>query len=330
MSLSLPHFDFLTAERWSALGDAPVLVGDAAAPDWPEGPVDAVRIGVDLVGALPQVDAAQFDILLTVAEGAPSPWVTVSAGALDQDAARLKAVVHACPVAATTLVRTLRMGEGMAVDDALTLESLAYSTLLGGGEFRGWLGRRGEVAAVIGGALAQRRHDQRLILTLASPETRNAMTAAMRDALFEALANAMDDPSAPDVLVRAEGACFSTGGDLGEFGSAGDLAMAHIIRSRRSVARLMLALGERAAVHFHGAVIGSGLEAFAGAARRTAARDAWFQLPEVAMGLIPGAGGTLTVVRAIGRHRATWMMLSGQRVRAERALEWGLIHEIVP
>jgi enoyl-CoA hydratase/carnithine racemase len=256
--------------------------------------------------------------------------VSVKTAALEREVARLEAAVRACPVAATTLVRTLRMGEGMAADDALTLESLAYSTLLGGGDFRGWLSRRAPVAAVIGGELAQARDDDRLTVTLASPETRNAMTAAMRDALFEALANALDDPSGPNVMLCAEGDCFSTGGDLGEFGSASDLAMAHVIRSRRSVARLMLALGERTAVHFHGAVIGSGLEAFAGAARRTSRSEAWFQLPELAMGLIPGAGGTVTVARAIGRHRAAWMMLSGQRVRAERALEWGLLHEIVP
>lgn len=328
--MSPPRFDYLTAEHWSALGDCPLLVADAAAPDWPEGPVDAVRIGLDRAGALPTIDAAQFDILLTTAETVSAPWVAVAAGSFDREVARLEAAVRGCPVAATTLVRTLRMGEVMAGDDALTLESLAYSTLLGGGEFRGWLSRRGPVAAVIGGELAQERDDERLMIMLASPATRNAMTAAMRDALFEALANALDDPSEPTVLVRGEGRCFSTGGDLGEFGSAGDLALAHIIRSRRSVARLVLALGERAAVHFHGAVIGSGLEAFAGAERRTASGDAWFQLPELAMGLIPGAGGTVTVARAIGRHRAAWMMLSGQRVRADRALDWGLIHEIVP
>ncbi|WP_246203133.1 enoyl-CoA hydratase/isomerase family protein [Sphingomonas lacunae] len=326
----MTQFDFLSAEQWSALGDVPVLVGDAVAPDWPEGPVDAVRIGVDRAGALPPVDPGQFDVLLTAAERAPGPWVSVKADALDREMARLEAAVRACPVAATTLTRVLRMGEGVAADDALTLESLAYSTLLAGGEFRRWLAKRGDVAALAGGELKLEREGDCLTVTLASPATRNAMTAAMRDALFEALANALDDPSTPAVLMRAEGDCFSTGGDLGEFGSAADLAMAHIVRSRRSAARLILALGERAAVHFHGGAIGSGLEAFAGAARRTASGNAWFQLPEVTMGLIPGAGGTVTVARAIGRHRAAWMMLTGQRVRARQALDWGLVDEIVP
>lgn len=327
MSVSRPRFDYLDAERWSALGDVPVLVGDAVEPDWPDGPVDAVRIGVDRPGALPAVDPVQFDVLLTSAEDAPAPWVSVKA--LDREVARLAAAMRACPVAATTLVRVLRMGEAMAADDALTMESLAYSTLLAGGEFRGWLSKRGAVAALNGGELKLERDGDCLTVTLASPATRNAMTAAMRDALFEALANALDDPSAPDVLVRAEGGCFSTGGDFGEFGSATDMAMAHVIRSRRSVARLILALGERATVQFHGGAIGSGLEAFAGAGRRTARGDAWFQLPELAMGLIPGAGGTVTVARAIGRQRAAWMMLTGQRVRARQALAWGLIHGIM-
>ena len=92
----MTQFDFLSAEQWSALGDAPVLVGDAAAPDWPEGPVDAVRIGVDRAGALPPVDPSQFDVLLTAAERAPGPWVSVKADALDREMARLEAAVRAC------------------------------------------------------------------------------------------------------------------------------------------------------------------------------------------------------------------------------------------
>ena len=67
----------------------------------------------------------------------------------------------------------------------------------------------------------------------------------------------------------------------------------------------------------------------AAAARRLATQDAWFQLPELRMGLMPGAGGTASVARAIGRHRTAWMLLSGKRIDARLALAWGLIHGIV-
>jgi enoyl-CoA hydratase/carnithine racemase len=95
-------------------------------------------------------------------------------------------------------------------------------------------------------------------------------------------------------------------------------------------ARLLHDLGERASVHLHGACIGAGLEIPAAAQRRIATPDAWFQLPELRMGLIPGAGGTVFVPRAIGRHRTAWLVLSGKRITAKQALLLGLIHAIAP
>jgi enoyl-CoA hydratase/carnithine racemase len=59
-----------------------------------------------------------------------------------------------------------------------------------------------------------------------------------------------------------------------------------------------------------------------------ASADAFFQLPEVSMGLVPGAGGTVSVPRRIGRQRAAWMALTGARVDAPTALTWGLIDAI--
>ena len=155
-----------------------------------------------------------------------------------------------------------------------------------------------------------------------------AMSAPMRDALYEALANALDDPSRPEVVLKGAGKCFSTGGALAEFGMARDLAEAHSVRTLHNCARALDALAERATVRLHGACVGSGIEVAAAAHRRVAAPDAWFQLPELTMGLIPGAGGTATVARAIGRHRTLWMLLSAKRVRAALALEWGLIDAI--
>jgi enoyl-CoA hydratase len=74
--------------------------------------------------------------------------------------------------------------------------------------------------------------------------------------------------------------------------------------------------------------VGAGLEIAAFAARLTASPNAWFQLPELAMGLIPGAGGCVSVPHRIGRQRATLMMLSGRRISAITALHWGLIDAI--
>ncbi len=54
----------------------------------------------------------------------------------------------------------------------------------------------------------------------------------------------------------------------------------------------------------------------------------YFQMPELELGLIPGAGGTVSMTRRIGRQRMAWMVLSGKRVKAKTALEWGLVDEI--
>lgn len=324
--------DHLDADRLSAPGGTPLWVVDAATWRRPAPPFQAVLVGVDRAGTIPDVTPRDFDLLLTSAEDAPRPWVSIGAGVLDAVIESLTSAVSANPFAATIAAQVMRLTESLPVSDALTVESLAYSSLLGGAEFARWRER----ATIASGAATppapvavERTHD-RITLTLNDPANRNAMTATMRDALYEALANALDDPTRPALMLRGAGRCFSTGGALPEFGTAQDLAEAHAVRTLRSCARALDALGERSAVRLHGACVGSGIEVAAAAHRRVAAPDAWFQLPELAMGLIPGAGGTATVARAIGRHRTLWMVLSGKRIGSARALDWGLIHAIEP
>jgi enoyl-CoA hydratase/carnithine racemase len=322
--------DHLERERFSPLGETPFIVLDARDDARRHRDTSAIVVGVDREDATPDVDGRDFDMLLTSAAKAPRPWVSVAAGSLDAKVESLGAAVHGSPQAACVLKQVLRTTEHANFDDALTVESFAYSTLLGGSEFERWrtAHRASPVRNV--GAVRYEREGDHVTLTLASPETRNAMVAAMRDGLWEQLAAVLDDPSKPRVTLRADGACFSTGGDLDEFGSNTDLAQAHAIRGARSIARLVHELGERIEVVFHGACIGSGLEGPAAAARRVAVEGAFFQLPELKLGLIPGAGGTVTVPRAIGRHRACAMMLGGARVSAATALDWGLVHAMVP
>jgi enoyl-CoA hydratase/carnithine racemase len=77
----------------------------------------------------------------------------------------------------------------------------------------------------------------------------------------------------------------------------------------------------------HGACVGAGTEMAAFAGRVAAAPDAFFALPEVRMGLVPGAGGSVSVPRRIGRWRSAWLMLTGDRLPAATALRWGLVDE---
>jgi enoyl-CoA hydratase/carnithine racemase len=152
----------------------------------------------------------------------------------------------------------------------------------------------------------------------------------MRDALCEALTLALLDTSIERVEMTGAGACFSIGGDLAEFGGIADPVTAHGIRMARLPARLLAACAARLEVKVHSACIGAGVEMAAFAARVIAAENAFFQLPELRMGLIPGAGGCASVTRRIGRQRMAYLAISGRRINARTALNWGLVDSIDP
>jgi hypothetical protein len=270
----------------------------------------------------------------------PCPTLAVGGEPLSAPAAKLadrvdvRVVLEAidrAPVAALVLVQLLRRGEALPVYDGLVAESLAYSTLQGSPEFAAWLERRGvpkRRTQETGPALRVEREGSQLCITLSRPGRRNAFSAAMRDALVEALEVAVSDSSIDEVVLTGAGSAFCSGGDLDEFGTSPDPATAHAVRFTRSAARLLAACSERVRAEVHGTCVGAGVELPAFAARVVARDDATFQLPELAMGLVPGAGGTVSVPRRVGRQRAAWLALSGERIDARTALAWGLVDEI--
>lgn len=300
------------------------------AADLPGGLWTGPAIRVHRAGPLPAVDAADCDLCLSVAPDAPRPWVPVP----DPEAARARVLraVAAQPVAAAVLLRVLRLTEVLAPEAGLEVESLAYSALLGGQGFRNWLAARGPLPLpVVPRAPVHIVRDGDAVgLMLDDPANRNALTAAMRDALVELLDACLADPTQPTVTLAGAARVFCSGGALAEFGQAGDLAAAHLLRQAQSVAGRVLALGPRGRVLVAGAAIGAGAEIAACAHRVEAGPRAWFCLPELAMGLIPGAGGCVGIPRRIGRHRAAWLMLTGQRIGAAQALDWGLVDAVAP
>lgn len=280
-----------------------------------------------------------------VLDGLPRPVIAVQGAgsararraadvvvASQAEATALRARIAKNPLATSVLVQLLRSTETVPVMDALFAESLAYATLQSGPEYRAWLAahRAAEPARPTdaGPAVVMTRDKGTLHLELNRASNRNAMSVEMRDALVEAFQLALADRTIRKLRLSGRGKCFSTGGDLTEFGQVPDPATGHAIRMQALPARFLAPCAERAEVHVHGACIGAGIELPAFARKLTAAPDAFFHLPELDFGLIPGAGGTVSVPRRIGRQRAAWMMLSGRRINARTALDWGLVDAI--
>jgi Enoyl-CoA hydratase/isomerase len=312
------------------------LVGDVVVVDLQPDPATP---GMDAAPTLPCVVVA---ITGPDAPGRPPapPWVDVAV-ADAAGAERVAAAAQANPLAATALALHLRASERQSVADALVAESATYSLLQSGPEHARWLA---DNAATRGGPTARaaraprppaggddrervrvERDGAAVHIALARPGARNAVDAAMQQALVDALATVGDGDK---VVVTGDGRVFSAGGDLDEFGSLADPASAHLLRLRRSPARALARVADRATVIVHGACHGAGVELPAFAGRVVARPGTTFTLPEVGMGLIPGAGGTVSLPRRIGRHRTAWLAITGQPMDADTALRWGLVDEI--
>lgn len=289
-----------------------------------------MRIATHEAGPPPELDPDAYDVLLSADVAAPAPWVGLGPEGLRAAVHRLQTVGEQQPVAARVACGVLRMTLSLDFEAALELESIAYSMLLASEGFQAWranmpVRRRAETPEP---RVLMEEDAGAVVIRLNRPARRNAVDAAMRDALCEALEFARDDPDARPVVLAGQGAAFSAGGDLDEFGAAKDPGRAHLIRMEQSPARLARQIGERLTVRLHGACVGAGIEVPAAAARVVAAEGAFFRLPEVAMGLIPGAGGTATISRRIGRHRAAYMALSGADIDLATGLRWGLVDAV--
>jgi hypothetical protein len=237
------------------------------------------------------------------------------------------AIAH--PEAAEVLADLLGKAGDLSIEDAIEQESLAYARLQGGDDHRQWLAHRKTPACMEPGSVELSRQGVCLQIKLDRPDAHNAIDVTMRDGLREAFDLAALDPEISSVRLTGQGKAFCIGGDLAEFGTTKDPARAHEIRMATLPALAMPAMAHKLEAHIQGACIGAGLEIAAFARRISATPDSWFQLPELAMGLIPGAGGCVSIPRRIGVRRTLLLVLSGKRINAITALDWGLVDAII-
>lgn len=172
-------------------------------------------------------------------------------------------------------------------------------------------------------------------LTLNRPETRNALSADVVDALVDGLKKANADRSVSCVIIAANGASFCAGGNLHELrGLTVSQKLTHAQLAswyEEGIQRIPATFHELdvvtiAAVHGH--AVGAGCDLAAMCDIRVATPDASFAESFVRVGLISGDGGSWFLPRVIGLARAKEMMLTAQPVGAQKALDWGLANAV--
>lgn len=166
------------------------------------------------------------------------------------------------------------------------------------------------------------RHDEIGIVTVDSPPV-NALSAAVRGGILECVKAAVADPAIKGIVLTCSGRTFIAGADITEFGKppkppALNDVLSEIENSPKPVVAAI-----------HGTALGGGLEVALACHFRVAVREARLGLPEVKLGLLPGAGGTQRLPRAVGPELAVKMIVGGDPIGAAEALKNGLIEEIV-
>jgi 3-hydroxyacyl-CoA dehydrogenase len=161
------------------------------------------------------------------------------------------------------------------------------------------------------------------IATIDNPPV-NALGAALRAGLAGAIAEAAADPAVDAIVIAASGRAFIAGADISEFGKppVAPLLPDLLDAIERSAKPVVAAI--------QGVALGGGLEVALACHGRVASPEAKLGLPEIKLGLIPGAGGTQRLPRLIGAEKAFPIMLGGEPISAEAALELGLLDAVLP
>jgi len=168
-------------------------------------------------------------------------------------------------------------------------------------------------------------------VTLNRPQALNAFNVQMRDDLYEILTAIKQDDEVRVAVFKGSGEkAFCAGADLKEFLTAPSVVNARKIRAGRDLWRLFLSTPQPLIAALHGFVLGSGIEIALFCDLRIASEDVVFGLPEVGLGILPGAGGTQTLPRIMEMAGALDMLLTGRRLNGQEAYQMGLANLIVP
>lgn len=167
-------------------------------------------------------------------------------------------------------------------------------------------------------------------VTVNRPEVLNALDKATWWGLQRAFEDAMVDPAVRGVILTGVGKAFIAGADISELAGITAVQAEKSSRFGQLVLDLIENLGKPVIAAVNGFALGGGCETAMACTIRIASEKAKFGQPEVALGLLPGGGGTQRLPRLVGKGRALQLILSGETISAQEAHRIGLVNEVVP
>lgn len=169
--------------------------------------------------------------------------------------------------------------------------------------------------------------DTVVIVTMNRPERLNALSLELVRELRTTLESLDADPTVRAIVLTGAGRAFSAGADLRAEPVSADVALGQYYNP---LVRTMAGLGTPLVAAVNGVAAGAGMALSLACDLRVAAAGATFRMAFVAVGLVPDAGATWLLPRAIGSARAAEMALTGRPVDSSEALAWGLVNEVAP
>ncbi len=176
--------------------------------------------------------------------------------------------------------------------------------------------------------LLERPENDIALLRMNRPEAMNALSTAVREEICDQFETVINDPDVRVIIITGNDKVFIAGADLKEMASRNTIEWSQI--DARRMWRIIGACPKPIVSAVNGFALGGGCEIAMSTDIIIAGEGAQFGQPEIRVGIIPGGGGTQRLVRAVGKYRANLMLLTGEMVSAEQALEMGLISEMVP
>lgn len=168
-------------------------------------------------------------------------------------------------------------------------------------------------------------------ITVNRPKVLNALNTPTWSDLRRAFKHARNDEAVRGVILTGAGdKAFIAGADIGELAQVSAVEAEQSSRFGQGVLDLIENLGKPVVAAVNGFALGGGCETAMACTMRIAVESAKFGQPEVALGLIPGGGGTQRLPRLVGKGRALQLILSGDMISAQEAYRIGLVNEIVP